>query len=139
VWQSGISGLILWPPLRFFASGVPIHLAPLDATNQILWTEADARGWVSSGSPEGALAAELLQWMLDSWSVQRVYIWDLVAAVNATDPALCPEVPLAVDIVVAPGLEQGQTVVTDQLPNVTVCLDPDPEGIKALTAAVLGR
>ena len=122
-----------------FASGLSLHLMPLDATNQIVWTQADARYWADSGTPAGALAGDLLQWMLDSWSSKGVYIWDLATAVEATDPAFCPEVPLAVDIFVAPGPDQGQTVITDQAPNVSVCLDPDPGQIQAFARAVLGR
>lgn len=122
-----------------FTSGLPIHLTPLDATQQVTWTKADALNWVASGAPAGALAGDLLKWMLDSWSSTGVYIWDLVAAVTTTDPALCPEVSLAVDILVAPGPEQGRTAVTDQSPNTAVCLHPDAEQIKALAAAILGR
>ena len=122
-----------------FASGLDIHLTPLDATNQVTWTQSDALYWAASGTPEGILAADLLQWMLDSWSLTYANIWDLVAAVNATDPALCPDVSLSVDILVAPGPEQGRTVITDQLPNATVCLDPEPEKMRALVTAILGR
>ena len=121
------------------ASGLTLHIMPLDATSRIIWTQADARYWADSGTPEGALAGDLLQWMLDSWSSTGVYIWDLATAVEATDPALCPEVPLAVDIIVTPGPDQGRTVITDQTPNVSVCLDPDPGQIKALAGAILGR
>jgi len=122
-----------------FASGLPLHLTPLDATNQVLWTQTDALAWTASGTPEGALAGDFLQWMLDSWSVESVYIWDLVAAVAASDPALCPETSLSVDIVTQPGAEQGQTMITDDDPNISVCLVPDPDQMRALAAAVLGR
>jgi len=122
-----------------FASGLRIHLTPLDATNQVLWTEHDATRWASSGSAEGTMAGDLLQWMLDSWSGEGVYAWDLVAAVNATEPDLCAEVPLSVDIVVTPGPDQGQTVIGGQPQNSNACLDPDPDQIRALAAAVLGR
>jgi inosine-uridine nucleoside N-ribohydrolase len=77
--------------------------------------------------------------MLDSWSGEGVYAWDLVAAVNATEPDLCAEVPLSVDIVVTPGPDQGQTVIGGQPQNSNACLDPDPDQIRALAAAVLGR
>lgn len=122
-----------------FASGLGLHLVPLDATDQVLWTESDAHQWASSGSPEGALAGDLLQWMLDSWSSTGVYVWDLVAAVDATDPTLCPEVPLSLDVLVAPGTDQGRTVITDQIPNASVCLNPSSEQMRALAAVVLGR
>lgn len=122
-----------------FASGLQIHLAPLEATNRVIWTEADALIWASSGTPEGTLAADFLQWMLDSWSVKGVYLWDLVAAINTTDPSLCPVVPLSVEILTSPGPNQGQTMSTNQPHNTMACLDPDPEKMKALAAIILGR
>lgn len=122
-----------------FASAVEIHLVPLDATNDILWTDSDITIWSSSGTQEGELAGALLKWMLDSWSVPGAYVWDLVAAILATDPSLCPAVSLAVDILVAPGMSQGKTFITNQHPNVSVCLDPDPIQMRALAATVLGR
>jgi pyrimidine-specific ribonucleoside hydrolase len=121
-----------------FSSGLPLHLIPLDATQQVVWTRSDLPGWTSSNSPEGVLAGKLLGWMLDSWSPQGVYIWDLVAAVQTTNPALCPEVSRAVDIVTTPGSEQGRTVITKDIPNTAICLDPDPEQVKALAASILG-
>jgi pyrimidine-specific ribonucleoside hydrolase len=121
-----------------FASGLPLHLTPLDATNQVLWTRADARSWGASGTSAGILAGDFLEWMLDSWSSESVYIWDLAAAVTATDPALCSEVPLAVDVLISSGPEEGRTVITDQAANTAVCLTPDAEQIRALAATVLG-
>jgi pyrimidine-specific ribonucleoside hydrolase len=122
-----------------FASDLEIRLVPLDATDQVLWTDSDARTWASSGSPEGALASDLLRMTLKSWSSTGVYVWDLVAAVYATDPALCPEAPLSVDVTVAPGPNQGQTVIANGPQNVTVCLRPDADQLRALAAGVLGR
>ncbi len=120
------------------ASGVPLYITPLDATNQVIWTRSDALAWAASGTAEGVLAGDLLQWMLDSWFPEGVYAWDLVAAVNATDAALCPEVSLSLDILVAPGPDQGRMVLRDQAPNAIVCLDPDSEQVKALAMTVLG-
>ena len=122
-----------------FTSGLPLHLMPLDATRKVLWTQSDLPGWISSKSPRALLAGGLLQWMLDSWSPEGVYIWDLVAAVQATNPTICPEVPLAINIVTAPGPEQGRTLVTQGKPNVSVCLDPDIGQVKSLTASNLGH
>ena len=122
-----------------FSAGLPLHLIPLDATQQVLWTQSDLPTWKSSISPEGAMASNLLQWMLKSWSPKGVYIWDLVAAVQATNPALCVEVSLAIDIITAPGPDQGRTVPMQETPNVGVCLDPDSGQIKALAASILGK
>jgi purine nucleosidase/pyrimidine-specific ribonucleoside hydrolase len=122
-----------------FTSGLEIHLVPLDATDQVRWTESDARAWAASASPEGTLASDLLMMTLDSWSATGVYVWDLVAAIQATDPTLCPDVPLSVDVLVAPGPDQGQTVITDGPQNVTACLRPDADQMRALATGVLGR
>jgi purine nucleosidase/pyrimidine-specific ribonucleoside hydrolase len=122
-----------------FASGLPLHIIPLDATDQVIWTKADAQAWLPSTIPETAMAGDVLDWMLRSWSPDGVYVWDLVAAAAATDSRLCPEIPLALDVLVDPGPEQGQTIVTDEPANASVCLNPDPEQIKARVAAILGQ
>lgn len=122
-----------------FASGLPLYLTPLDATNRVLWTSPDAPAWAASGSAEGALAAETLEWMLRAWSPDGVYIWDLAAAVYASDPAACHARPLAVDVITTPGPDEGRTVVSDQPPNTMVCFEPDVEFIKARAASILGR
>jgi pyrimidine-specific ribonucleoside hydrolase len=121
-----------------FASGLSIHVTPLDATNQVTWTRSDALAWKSSGSPEGVLAGELLQWMLDSWSSKGVYLWDLVAAVNTADPSLCPETPLSLDVITTPGRDLGQTVIDNRSPNASVCLNPDPVRVKERVAEIFG-
>jgi inosine-uridine nucleoside N-ribohydrolase len=47
----------------------------------------------------GVLAANLLQWMLRSWSHNGVYVWDLVAAANATTPDLCEHQQVHVQVI----------------------------------------
>jgi inosine-uridine nucleoside N-ribohydrolase/CubicO group peptidase (beta-lactamase class C family) len=120
-----------------FEAELSLHLIPLDATRQVLWTESELSEWESFSSREGVLAGKLLQWMLQSWSSEGVYIWDLVAAVQATHSALCPETELAVEVVTSRGSEQGRTVITDKAANVFVCLHPVPDQVKALAASVL--
>jgi inosine-uridine nucleoside N-ribohydrolase len=122
-----------------FASGLPLHLVPLDATGQVIWNQSDLSSWGSFTSPEGELATKLLQWVLNSWSPNGVYIWDLVAAVQATNQSVCPEVSLGIDIDTSPGPEQGRTIVTQDAPNVSVCLNPDIEQVKSLAASILGH
>lgn len=121
------------------SSALPLHVVPLDATNRVMWSEADASSWAASGSPEGTLAAQLLRWMLGSSAPGGVYVWDLVAAVVTTDSRTCPEVALALDVVVTPGSEQGRTVVTGQSPNAQFCLTPDAHQVRLRAAAILGR
>jgi purine nucleosidase/pyrimidine-specific ribonucleoside hydrolase len=122
-----------------FTAGLPMYLIPLDATNQVTWTEADALSWSNSATPENVYATDILRWMLRSWPTDHTFIWDLTAAVVMTDPRLCPEVPLALDVVVEPGPEQGQTVVRDGTTNANVCLEPDTAQVKLNAASILGQ
>jgi len=122
-----------------FALGMPLHLVPIDATNQITWTKADARSWKSSTIPETSIAGEFLDWMLRSWSLDAAYIWDLVAAVVATDPRLCPEVQLALDVNLEPGPDQGQIILTDETAKVWVCLEPNSGQIRGRVEGILSN
>jgi pyrimidine-specific ribonucleoside hydrolase len=122
-----------------FASGLPLYMMPLDGTNRITWTQTEAQTWASSGTTEGQLAASLLGWMLQSWSIDHTYIWDLAAAAATTDSRLCPQVPIALEVVIEAGAEQGRTLVEDRPPNARACLEPDVEQIKARVASILAQ
>lgn len=120
------------------AAGLPLHLIPLDATRQVVWTEGDAARWASSGSAEGALAAEILNMMLRTLGRDGgMYVWDLVAAEAATDTRLCPEQFLALDVVTAAGPEQGQIVLSGGSPNAWVCLGAHADQMRARAADIL--
>jgi hypothetical protein len=56
-----------------------------------------------------------------------------------TNSRLCPEVALALDIEVRPGPEQGRIIVVADPANAGVCLEPDPDQIRARAASILGR
>ncbi|MEN8235761.1 MAG: nucleoside hydrolase [Actinomycetota bacterium] len=119
-----------------FRSSIPLRLVPLDATNHVVWTEADAATWESSGSLEGEMAAEVLRWMLASWFPDGVYAWDVVALADMARGDVCEHTDLAIHVDTAPGNEQGRTIVDHgESPNTSVCLLPDPEATKALIAA----
>ncbi len=122
-----------------FNSGIPIHLMPLDGTNQVTWSQLDADEWAAAEQPTGRMAARLLDWRLNNWPTEFAYIWDLAAAVGTTDPRLCPPVPLHLEIETEEGADQGQTRVSDGAPNVQVCLEPDAWQVKARVADLLSR
>jgi pyrimidine-specific ribonucleoside hydrolase len=118
-------------------SSLPIRLVPLDSTNQVIWTETDALAWETSGSPEGVLAAEILRWMLRSWYPEGVYAWDVVAAVDMTEPDVCQHIDRFVRIATEPGDTQGQTIVEDsQPPNTSICMTPMAEKLKDHVAEI---
>jgi pyrimidine-specific ribonucleoside hydrolase len=125
-----------------FNAGLSIYLTPLDATNQVVWTSDDADTWEASGTPEGKLAAEILRWYLhylDDMYPEGVYIWDLVAAVNTTNPDLCQQEQVHIQVVTESGEEEGRTVVVrDQPANATAYLAPKVDEIKHLVAQILG-
>jgi inosine-uridine nucleoside N-ribohydrolase len=122
-----------------FDAGLPIFLTPLDATNQVLWSRADAAAWQETGTPEGVLAGEILDWFLNNLGLEAFYFWDLVTAVHFTDPHLSRPVKTPIKIAAEPESEQGRTVVYPDLPpNTTVFLESDAGAIKAKVLQILG-
>ncbi len=114
-----------------FSTELSKGLTPLDATKRVIWKESDAAAWEASGTPEGILAAELLRWMLRSWSPKGIFVWDLVAAVNTTDPDLCRQKKVNVQVVTEPGDQQGRTVVDKSQPeNTSACMKPKVKAVK---------
>jgi pyrimidine-specific ribonucleoside hydrolase len=120
-----------------FSSGLHISLMPLDATNQVLFTEEDAAAWASSRSPIGLAALDLLHVML-GLNPQGTYGWDLVAAINSTEPHLCSSVDLSLQVITDAGTEEARTAIQENMPaNTSVCLKPDAEGMRAQAALIL--
>lgn len=122
-----------------FKSGLPLHLVPLDATNRVLWTSTDAASWAAGGSPRATLATVTLEALLRAWSPSGIYIWDLVAAISTAEPGLCPETPLALQVVTDAGPEQGRTAVIAGAPNAAACLKPDADKIRSRARDMLGK
>ncbi len=120
-----------------FSSGIDVHLVPLDATNQVVWNKNEVKRLKSAGTPETTMAGNFLDVMLSMSSGRSIYIWDLVAAVVATNPNLCHEEKLALDVNVEAGPKQGQIVLDEKDANVGVCLEPDGPQIKNQVESVL--
>ncbi|WP_052055497.1 nucleoside hydrolase [Myxosarcina sp. GI1] len=109
--------------------GLKIQLTPLDATNQIEFDLQDYQAWLDTGTPESTIAAEFLNYALEviQSGNDPNPVWDLVAAINLSEPKFSPETPLHLDIDTesAPGDTQGETIaVPDLPPNTLVSLDP---------------
>ncbi len=115
---------------KVFSAGIPIYETPLDATNQIGFTRADQAAWKATGTPESILASELLDYALSVISGNDPKIpnsaWDLVAAINLSQPSFCQEKPLHIEINTtgSPYVNQGQTAATPGQSNAQVCLNP---------------
>jgi len=116
---------------KVFSAGLPISLTPLDATNQIGFTRADQAAWKATGTPESILASQLLDYALTNISGNDPLIpnpaWDLVAAINLSEPSFCQPMPLNIEVNTdgKPEVNQGQTLaIPNQPPNTNVCLNP---------------
>lgn len=119
---------------QVFQAGLPIQLTPLDATNQVVWTEEDAARWAASRTPEGQVSAEIvrgqLHYLRDIFP-EGMFFWDLVTAVHTTDLGLCRQEAVHIEVVTEPGEELGRTrVVADRPPNTTAYLAPRAEEIE---------
>lgn len=148
--QNQVSEFNIWvDPVaanEVFSSGIPIFITPLDATNQIQFSRGDQEAWQASRTPEGIIAAELLDFALSVISENDPLIpnpvWDLVAAINLSEPSFCKETPLhiKIDTTSAPEVKQGQTLAVPNLPpNAYVCLNPSFENLSFGTSEIFSK
>ena len=133
--QNQVSEFNIWiDPVaaqKVFSAGLPIYLTPLDATNQIGFTRADQAAWKATNTPKSIMASKFLDYALTKISGNDPLIpnpaWDLVAAINLSEPSFCPETPLHIEVNTdgKPEVNQGQTVaIPNQPSNTNVCLNP---------------
>jgi inosine-uridine nucleoside N-ribohydrolase len=109
--------------------GLKIELTPLDATGKIEFSRDDEKAWLATGTPESLIAAELLDFALSviQSGNDPNPVWDLVSAINLSEPDFSPETPLHIEVDTEsdPGATQGQTQAIPGLsPNALVALDP---------------
>jgi inosine-uridine nucleoside N-ribohydrolase len=74
-----------------------------------------------------------------NWSTNQAIIWDLLAAVVMADSRLCPLTPLALDVTITPGPDQGQILVKQTVSNADVCLQPDISQVKLNVADIFAN
>jgi len=123
-----------------FNAGLSMCITPLDTTNQVVWTSDDADKWEASGTAEGKLAAEILRgylnYLVDLYP-EGAFLWDLLAAINTSDPDFCQGEEVHVQVLTDPGEEEGRTIVVEgKPPNATAFLNPQVEAIKIQAAQV---
>ena len=113
-----------------FASGLPLRLVPLDATNQVTLNAEEIEPWREGGAT-AAFAVEIYERWLEKFGGRDAATWDLMTAAIMVDPSLCGFASLSLDVVTVDGATSGQTVVDEGgTPNVDVCLSPDAGRIK---------
>jgi inosine-uridine nucleoside N-ribohydrolase len=107
-----------------FASGAPIHLIPLDATQRVPIDMALLEQFQSHAStPLARIVSQVLATERDSIRQELYFAWDPLAAVALANPAVARFKPLAIEISDKPG-EQGRTVeVKKRRANAQVAVD----------------
>lgn len=97
---------------KLFASGVPIFVMPLDATN--LKLDAAKRQKVFS---HGTALTNQLSILYKQWGSETPTLFDAMAVGYAVDPALCPTTPMHIRVD-----DRGMTIPELGASNANVCL-----------------
>lgn len=103
---------------KLFMSGVPIFVMPLDATTDLKLDEVQRQILFSHGSK----LTDQLAILYPQWGGETPTLFDAMAVAYAIDPALCPTVPMHLDID-----DRGMTVASKGAPNAQVCLDSNAD------------
>jgi purine nucleosidase len=102
---------------KLFASGVPIFMMPLDAT-QLKLDEVKRELLFQHDSP----ITDQLVLLYYQWGKLTPTLYDPMAVGFAIDPELCPVTPIRIRVD-----DQGYTRQEPGEPNANVCLNSDPE------------
>jgi purine nucleosidase len=102
---------------KLFASGVPIFMLPLDAT-QLKLDEVKRAVLFQAGTP----VTDALTLLYHQWGQETPTLFDAMTIAYILDPKLCPVKPMhiAVD-------NNGFTRAESGFPNAQVCMDSDSE------------
>jgi inosine-uridine nucleoside N-ribohydrolase len=102
---------------KLFASGVPVFVMPLDATN--LKLDEQKR---QSIFKHGSRLTDQLGLLYRQWGSRTPTLFDAMAVAYAIDPALCPTTPMHLSID-----DRGMTLAGKGAPNARVCLNSDSD------------
>jgi inosine-uridine nucleoside N-ribohydrolase len=102
---------------KLFASGVPVFMMPLDATE--LKLDEVKRQLVFQ---YGSRLTDQLAILYPQWGAQTPTLFDAMAVAYAVNPALCPTTPMHLSVD-----DRGMTIAGDGAPNVQVCLKSSPD------------
>jgi inosine-uridine nucleoside N-ribohydrolase len=102
---------------KLLASGVPVYMMPLDAT-QLKLDEVKREELFQHGSP----ITDQLTLLYHQWGQLTPTLYDPMAVGYAIDPALCKVTAMRIRVD-----DKGNTIPEAGAPNVHVCLKSDPE------------
>jgi len=121
------------------ASGAPITLVPLDATNDVPFTRSFYERLRSGALTRSAVFTYNLMYMNQWWLNGGMYWWDTLAATLVTDPELVTVEEMALDVITDEGPEMGRTVETPSGSSMQVATAADRPAFEALFLAVLNH
>jgi purine nucleosidase len=113
---------------KLFASGVPIFMMPVDAT-QLKFDEVKRQILFKTGTP----LTDALTLLYYEWGQQTPTLFDPMTIAYMVDPKLCPVQPM--HIVVD---EKGFTRTEPGVPNANVCLDSQSDAFFRLYISRVG-
>jgi inosine-uridine nucleoside N-ribohydrolase len=102
---------------KLFASGVPIFVMPLDATD--LKLDAAKRQSVFA---DGSRLTNQLAILYKQWGNETPTLFDAMAVAYTIDPALCPTTPMRLHVD-----NRGMTIPEPGATNANVCLHSSPD------------
>jgi inosine-uridine nucleoside N-ribohydrolase len=124
-----------------FASGAPLTLVPLDATNYALVTmDFYKRLEKDRASPVAEFVFRVLAAQEENVRSGWVYFWDPLAAAIATEEGLGTFQEMSLSVVEEEGMDSGRTVANEGGSTIRVAMTADRERFEALFLdAVNGR
>ncbi len=102
---------------KLLASGVPVYMMPLDAT-QLKLDEVKREALFQHDSP----VTDQLLILYEQWGQLTPTLYDPMAVGYAIDPELCPTTAMRIRVD-----DKGNTIPEAGVPNVNVCLKSDAE------------
>jgi len=119
------------------ASGAPVTLVPLDATNDVPFTHAYYQRLRADHLTRPAVFTYNLLYMNQWWLDGGMYWWDTLTAAVVTAPQLVTVEEMTLDVVTNEGPEMGRSIATTDGSPVRVATAADKQAFEALFLAVL--
>jgi purine nucleosidase len=120
------------------ASGVPITLVGLDATNRVPMNAAFVARMARQPSTASQLAAQSWRLVVDQTGPDGYYFWDTLTAAALLDPGVVATRRLKVKVLTS-GPSQGRTVEAPDGAPIDVALDADRGRVERMFLDILGR
>ena len=140
--RAGAAGIALADPTAadiVLASGAPITLVPLDATNDVPFTRGFYERLRADALTRPAVFTYNLIYLNPWWLDGGMYWWDTLTAAAALDTSLITVRDANLDVITDEGPEIGRVVESPAGSPTRVAVAADARHFEALFLAVLNR